>query len=199
MVDIATVSVVSSALVALGTIAVNFIGGERQRSHEAGLDFEKRVWERKSESLFAVIQECRALLDADEPLVDETRTWWALGLSRHLDALRNVRSTVEAFASARCRVELTELVDAMSAQGVKEYLGHRVDRYNKLMLEVPFSDTYSTQDIQKEVAQRNRYREWIKETEDEALVDFAPDLVDIHERAARLLEAARESVRRPND
>jgi hypothetical protein len=40
MVDIATVSVVSSGLVALGTIAVNFIGGERQRRHEADLDFE---------------------------------------------------------------------------------------------------------------------------------------------------------------
>lgn len=129
--DIATVSVVASALVALGTLAVNFIGGERQRSHEADLDFEKRVWEEKSQALFAVIKECRVMIDSDDSLTDDTRQSWALYLSRRLDTFTDAQATVEALASTRCRTELTGLVEAMRSSGVKDYLGNRVDRFEK--------------------------------------------------------------------
>jgi hypothetical protein len=201
MVDIAAISVVSSGVVALGTIAANFVGGERQRKHETGLDFEKRVWERKSEALFTVIEECRTLLDVDEPLTDDSRTWWALNLSRRLDALRDARSTVEALASSQCRNELGGLVQALRAQGVKDYVGHRVDRYEREWLEAmaPDSGTFVAGLTTESIQRGSRIRQRMEKAEEQAVADFAPDLPDLRARAERLLEAARESVRRPSD
>lgn len=188
MVDVATVSVVSSAVVAVGTIAVNFIGGERQRRHEADLDFEARVWERKSEALFEVIGAARNLLDSDAP-VGENPLSYALYLSKMLDALNSTRSTVETLASNRCREELAALIEALHSQGVKEYVGHRSDRYLHKGLEAGVDDVESWR----------RYSKYRKEAEDEAVADFHLNLADLQTHAARLLEAARESVRRPKD
>jgi hypothetical protein len=209
MVDIATVSVVSSGLVALGTIVTNSIGGERQRSHETDLDFEKRVWERKSEALFGVIHECRTMLDTldREELNDDdhNRLWWALHLSRRLDALHDVRSTVEALASSECRSALTSLVEAMTEQGVEQYVGRRVDSYRTQMSEDDPPETSGDALVARldprmqKIRRHQRYREWINEAEQEALADFNPNLPDLQSRAHRLLEAARESVRRPKD
>jgi hypothetical protein len=199
MVDIATVSVVSSSLVALGTIAANFIGGERQRSHETDLDFERRVWEEKSKALFAVIRDCRAVIDSDDPLTDDSRKSWALYLSKRLDAFTDVQATIEAFASTECRTALTDLIDALRSAGVKDYLGNRVKRYEDLMAKVPLSPPSDTQSTLAEVKQRQKYRQWIEETEQAAVTDFNPDLPDLQARAQRLLEAARGSVRRPKD
>ena len=205
--DIAAVSVVSSGVVALGTIVANFIGGERQRSHETDLDFEKRVWDRKSDALFQVIEECRTMLDSfgGVEMKDENRVWWALHLSRRRDALRDVRSTVEALASSECRGDLTAVIEAMDAQGVKEYLGRRVDRHREQMFadappEASAEQLLGRLDPQARFFERmQRYGEQIKETEARAVADFQPDLVELRERTERLLESARASVRRPKD
>ncbi|MBM7506551.1 hypothetical protein JOE61_000365 [Nocardioides salarius] len=199
--DIATVSVVASALVALGTLAANFIGGERQRSHEADLDFEERVWEEKSRALFAVIKECRVMIDSDDSLTDDTRQSWALYLSRRLDTLTDAQATVEAFASTRCRTELTGLVEAMRSSGVKDYLGNRVDRFEKEWFDVLKYDpnTMPTSDLLDDIKRRRRFQEWADDAKKEAVADFDPDLPDLQGRAQRLLDAARESVRRPKD
>lgn len=192
MVDIATVSVVASAAVALGTVAANFIGGERQRRHETDLDFERRVWERKSEALFSLMKECRSLADADLPITDKNRQRYALDLSKALDRLHDVRAAVEAFASTRCRTDLTALIDAMLAGGIKYRSANAADRYSKLALQsitgdAPNSDAWI------------RWRDLEKALIAEAVEDFDPDMLDIRAKAQRLLDSARESVRRPKD
>lgn len=189
MVDIATVSVVSSGLVALGTLGANFIGGERQRRHDADLNFEMRVWERKSEALFTVIERCRLVTDSDIPLTDGNRKFHALYLSKMLDALNGTRSTVEAFASSRCREELAGLIEALRTAGVKRYVGNRVDRFHQQRLDADPED----------LSTRKRCQDLVRAAEEKAVADFDPDLRDLRARAERLLEAARESVRRPKD
>jgi hypothetical protein len=87
VVDIATVSVVSSALLAGLTIGANLLAGERQRRHEADLDFEARVWDRKSEALFEVMNQYRLLIGAGN-VTELNRTTYALDLSKLLDAWR---------------------------------------------------------------------------------------------------------------
>lgn len=134
MVDIATVSVVSSAAVALGTLAVNFIGSERQRKHESDLDFEKRVWAQKSEALFSLMEECRFLADSDLPITDTNREGYALDLSKSLDRLHAVRPAVDAFASTRTRTELNGLMATMLAGGAKHHYGNDAARYFDLWM-----------------------------------------------------------------
>lgn len=189
MVDIATVSVVSSAALAGLTIAVNVYSGERQRRHEADLDLEKRVWERKSAALFEVIDQCRRVVDGVD-LTDDNRLSYALDLSKSLDALLGQFSAVEAFASTRCRQELSGLVGALRESGVKQGVGREVAHYIEVGMEVSPID---------HPKRWGRFRDWRKEAEERALADFEPDLSELRERAGRLLEAARESVRRPKD
>lgn len=187
--DIAIVSVISSAVVALGTIGANFISGERQRSHEADLDFERRVWERKSEALFAVIERARSLADSADPVTDDNRLTYALNLSRLLEALLDNRAAVEAFASSDCRTALTALIDAMEAQGVKSDVGAREARYTSQAMKAGIANVDSY----------NFYRDLAKEVDQEALAEFEPDLAALNARAERLLEAARLSVRCPKE
>ncbi len=187
--DIATVSVVSTAAVAGLTIATNVYTGERQRRHETDLDFEKRVWERKSEVLLKVIQECQRLRASDDPVTEDNRVTYALNLSRMLDTLHDTRPTVEAFASSRCRESLTDLIDAFEKSGVKYDVGRRAEHWLDKALKTGLADMES----------RRRYRDWRQKAEEEAVADFGPDLTDLRARAERLLEAARESVRRAKD
>lgn len=187
--DIATVSVVSSATLAGLTIAANVYSGERQRRHETDLDFEKRVWERKSEVLLKVIEECRTLIASVEPVTDDNRLNYALHLSKMLDRLDDTRSTVEAFASSRCREALTDLIDAFEASGVKYDMGRRAEHWLNKSLEAGLEDIES----------RRRYQDWRADAEKQAAEGFNPDLPGLRRRAEHLLEAARESVRRPKD
>jgi len=187
--DIATVSVISSSVVALGTVGANFMSGERQRRHEADLDFERRAWERKSDALFVVIERARSLADSSEPVTDDNRLTYALDLSMLLDALLTNRATVEAFASSDCRATLTALINTMQSQGVKPGVGEREARYRNLAMEAGI-DNPERWDI---------YRKWWKEAEREATTHFNPDLSALHPLAERLLEAARLSVRRPKE
>lgn len=189
MVDVATVSVVSSAAVALGTLAVNFIGNERQRKHEADLDFERRAWDRKSEALFSLMEECRFLIDSDIPITDSNRQAYALDLSRSLDRLHGVRAAVDAFASTRCRIELTGIMDVMQSGGVKHHSGEEARRYLNYSVETDIDD----------IEMRRRWRELEDAGKARAVENFDPNMNDIRARAARLLDATRESVRRPKE
>lgn len=189
MVDIATVSVISSAAVAGLTIAANVFTGERQRRHEADLDFEARVWERKSEALFEVIRQCHRLADSDRPVTDDNRVGYALEMSKMLDMLHDQVSTVEAFASSRCRTELRGLIEALRAGGVTHRDGADVAHWRNQSLDTP-SDDYES---------KRTYWAWAEQSEKRAVANFDPDIDDLRARAVRLLEAARESVRRPKD
>ncbi|GAA4757395.1 hypothetical protein GCM10023350_48760 [Nocardioides endophyticus] len=189
MVDIATVSVVSSAGLAALTIAANVFTGERQRKHESDLDFERRVWDKKSEALFVVIETCEELIEAPDP-EGESDQWLAFGLSRLLDALTANRAAVDAFASSTCRNELTSLIKAMNGGGVKEGLGRRWDRLWDRLREV---------DIRTDYERWKSVWEQREKAESEVLDGFAPDMQVLRGQAERLLEAARESVRRPKD
>jgi hypothetical protein len=190
MVDVAAISVVSSGLVALGTIAVNFVGGERQRKHESGLDFERRVWDKKSESLFSLIQESRVLTNYEDPIPEKYQEWHALNLSRVLDALYESQAPVEAFASEDCRRELAGLIEAMRKGGVKGDVGRRSNLWFNKMREVNPTEDYATW---------SRYMKYRNEAGEEAVANFDPDIKDFQVRAGRLLEAARQSVRRARD
>lgn len=188
MVDIATVSVVSSAAVALGTLAVNFIGSERQRKHESDLDFEKRVWDQKSEALFSVMNISRILATDGDAITDANRRTYAINLSKRLDDLHTARGVVDAFASTRCAVALTLLIDAMRDGGVKHNVGYRVDRLREQSMELdPDDERWAS------------YRDWRKQAEAKALENFDPNLADIRAKAERVFDAARESVRRSKD
>lgn len=189
MVDIATVSVVSSAAVALGTLAVNFIGGERQRKHEADLDFERRVWERKSEALFTVMQQCRRLADSDDPVTEDNRETYALNLSKLLDQLAEVRPTIEAFASTRCSNELSGLIEALTTSGVTLHVGARNSRLMRELVKLDINDNSGW----------SRNKEQRDEAKAQAVAGFDPELSDLQAGARGLIDAARESVRRPKD
>lgn len=190
MVDIAAISVVSSAVVALGTIATTFIGGERQRKHESDLDFEKRAWAKKSEALFAVIQVCEELIEAPDPQEGNSDSWLAFGLSRVLDDLTDNRAAVGAFASTTCREDLNVLIRAMKNGGVKRGLGRRWDR---------LWDDLRQVDIATDYERWEGLWERRKKAEEEVVDGFAPDMPALRTSAGNLLEAARQSVRRAKD
>lgn len=96
---------------------------------------------------------------------------------------------------------MTGLIEAMRSGGVKDYLGNRADRFEKESYNIIEYDpaTTPTSDLLKDMDRRKRYREWADEAKKQAAADFAPDLDDMQARAQRLLDAARESVRRPKD
>lgn len=56
-----------------------------------------------------------------------------------------------------------------------------------------------TSDLLDDIKRRRRFQEWADEAKKEAVADFDPDQPDLQARAQRLLDAARESVRRPKD
>jgi hypothetical protein len=190
MVDIAAISVVSSSVVALGTIATTFIGGERQRKHESDLDFENRVWDKKAEALFAVIQACEELIEAPDPEEGEADSWLALGLSRVLDDLAYKRAAVDAFASTTCRQNLNILIKTMKDGGVKGGLGRRWDRLWDRLREV---------DVKTDFERWSGLWEQRQKVEQEVVDGFAPDMPALRASAGNLLEAARQSVRRAKD
>lgn len=189
MVDVAAVSVITSGAVAIGSILVTVYNAGRQRQHEADMDFEKRVWDQKSEALFSVMTTSRMLATDGDAITDANRMTYALNLSKRLDDLHAARGVVDAFASTRCAVALTLLIDAMRDGGVKHNLGYRVSRLGEQSMKLDPTDF----DLS------GRYREWRNEAEQSALQDFDPDLADIRKRAGDLFDAARESVRRPKD
>lgn len=189
MVDVAALSVISSGVVALGTIATTLFSGERQRKHETDLDFERRVWEKKSEALFAVIEVCEELIEARDP-TEETDWWMALGLSKLLDDLTDSRAAVGAFASSTCRKQLTSLIKAMRDGGIRPGTGHRWDQSWERLREV---DMETEWDRWKVIWDQRR------KAQEEAVKDFRPDMKAIRAQAEQLLDAARDSVRRPKD
>ena len=185
MVDVAGVSVVSSAAVALGSIVVTVYNAERQRSHEADLDFEKRVWDRKSAAIFTLMEECRELSDFPNT-ADDNRTGQAVRLSRMLDTLLDARPIVDAFASTRCSRELTALIEGLVAAGVAGGYGNDARYWWGKARAAPAHESLT-------------FRQFAKESEEDAASGFEPDLDALRAQAKRLYGAARESVRRAKD
>lgn len=195
MPDIATVSVIASATLAALTIGANVFTGERQRRHEADLDFEGRVWDQKSTALFAVIRECHRITERGY-VTDANRLGYALRLSEVLDALHALLPAVEAFASSQCRKELNGLINELQRQGVKMGAAGRAAHWRKQYLDAfPETGVHPVKDMQRQV----RYHQWAQEAEQEAVKEFKPDLPELRGRAQELMDAARESVRRPKD
>lgn len=115
---IALVSVVSSMLVALATIAFNFASGERQRKHERRLALEERTWEAFSTAIYRVIGSSRALLDslADVREVENNAPALATLAERHAqfyDMVGEVLPMMEAHATVDTRDRLISLREAV--------------------------------------------------------------------------------------
>lgn len=191
MVDIATVSVISSAAVAGITVASNLLAGERQRSHETKLDFEKRVWQLKSETLFIAIKESRSLLAYEDTIPLDERAGSAVHLSEILDRLTDVSPSIDAYASSESREALERVIEALHDAGIREGVGKRVRRYSKLAREAPTGiENFPT--LQK-------YMQWREDATKEASERFTGAMATVKRRADELIACARRSVREPRD
>src|SRR4051812_19508930 len=60
---VALASVISSGLIAGGSLWFNYRNGRQQRTHEASLAYEARVWGIKNDALFEVISATRRLCE----------------------------------------------------------------------------------------------------------------------------------------
>ncbi|KQY55667.1 hypothetical protein ASD11_14220 [Aeromicrobium sp. Root495] len=191
MVDIATVSVISSAAVAGITVASNLLASERQRSHETRLDFEKRVWQLKSETLFVAIKESRSLLAYEDTVVAEERATSAVHLSELLDRLTDVSPSIDAYASSESREALDRVIEALQDAGIMEGIGQRVRHYSKLVREAP-SGIENFPTLQRRI-------QWQEDATNAASEGFTGAMVTVKQYADELLACARRSIREPRD
>lgn len=186
--DAATVSVTASAAVALGTLAVTFIGGERERRQEAALDFERRVWEKKSEALLTVIELCRSFAEAP-PITADNKLHYALTYSEMMNDLHHIQPVVDAFSSTECRTALSAFLSELKREGVAPGAGRRSRHFRDRAMEIP------AEDFELKSYCMNQW----KAADQAAVENFDLDLDAAQDRARAVLEAARESVRRSHD
>ncbi len=187
--DIATISVIASAAVALGSLGVTAWNAERQRKHERGLDFEQRVWEEKSKALFAIIEQCREFLDLEvrmDRLDEHGHKIISAEFGQRLDRLTDQMPTVEAFASQECREALHDLVAGMRAGGVKRGYGSLFRQLGE--------QARSTDDANERGRIEQRRWDLLDLTSD----GFDLDMQQAKQLSQRLLDAARQSARTPS-
>ena len=182
---VALTSVVSSALLAAGSLVVTYRNGVKQRDHEAAMAFEGRVWEKKSEALFELISTCRRWLDALDG-----EQGWALAAAQTHNGLNGLVAAVEAFASADCRREFDSL---------RRLLG---DARPPLGLE---GDVFLARNAKERAIDRQDFERAVKlrDFERQILADadaaFTIDADEARAVTARVIEEARASVRRSSE
>lgn len=198
--------------VALATLVLNYRSGEKQRQHEADLDFRGRVWERKSEALFEVIKDCEQIVDTPWSPEDSVREEAAVSLSQVLDRLDAQRPTIHALASEDCRNGLHDLMARLVSAGVKHGEGNEAAKWRARAKELdasteirpdrPGGFTAVPPDEAARLQTKFRFEKWEKQHRAEAFKDLTlpPSvLADIMDSATALREAARESIGRPRD
>lgn len=103
--DVAVVSVISSGLVAVGSLVLQWRNGAEQRRHDATQAFEARAWDLKREghlSLLDVLNRIRDSADDGYVVATKGRSW--------LEEFYEAQPVVVAYGTDECRHDLDALM-----------------------------------------------------------------------------------------
>lgn len=204
---VALTSVIASGLVALAGLALTYRSGREQRRHDERLAYDERAWQRKSEGLFDLITTCRSLVDAIgrqgsieaiETLDDERGAYEAtvrehIGVSEIgvrvgdvVHRLQDLVPIVEVYGSTRCREAFEDLRRTLRDSGYDPRASDRLSAVRRGKVAAIDAKDY------RSAATARRLEREILEA---ARTQLTIDLVQTREKAERLIDAARESVR----
>lgn len=183
---VALASVVSSGLVALVGLWLTYRSGRDQRRHEKALAYEQRAWEKKSESLFAVINAARTLLDTMSAVTPSLRDMIAFRVFSVADVLDEEVALVEAYASTDTIKAFHSLRDLLHSANSDLLLESRITKKRKAK-----EEAIDDQDFQTAARLRDEERQLMRSAVDRLGID----LDEVAKRAEALLAAARASVR----
>lgn len=204
---VALTSVIASGLVALAGLALTYRSGREQRRHDERLAYDERAWQRKSEGLFDLIATCRSLVDAIgrqgsieaiETLDDERGDFEAtvrehIGVSEIgvrvgdvVHRLQDLVPIVEVYGSTRCREAFEDLRRTLRDSGYDPRASDRLSAVRRGKVAAIDAKDY------RSAATARRLEREILEA---ARTQLTIDLVQTREKAERLIDAARESVR----
>lgn len=204
---VALTSVIASGLVALAGLALTYRSGREQRRHDERLAYDERAWQRKSEGLFDLITTCRSLVDAIgrqgsieaiETLDDERGDYEAtvrehIGVSEIgvrvgdvVHRLQDLVPIVEVYGSTRCREAFEDLRRTLRDSGYDPRASDRLSAVRRGKVAAIDAKDY------RSAATARRLEREILEA---ARTQLTIDLVQTREKAERLIDAARESVR----
>lgn len=204
---VALTSVIASGLVALAGLALTYRSGREQRRHDERLAYDERAWQRKSEGLFDLIATCRSLVDAIgrqgsieaiETLDDERGDFEAtvrehIGVSEIgvrvgdvVHRLQDLVPIVEVYGSTRCREAFEDLRRTLRDSGYDPRASDRLSAVRRGKVAAVDAKDY------RSAATARRLEREILEA---ARTQLTIDLVQTREKAERLIDAARESVR----
>lgn len=204
---VALTSVIASGLVALAGLALTYRSGREQRRHDERLAYDERAWQRKSEGLFDVIATSRSLVDtigrqgsieAIETLDDERGDYEAtvrehIGVSEIgvrvgdvVHRLQELVPVVEVYGSTRCREAFEDLRRTLRDSGYDPRASDRLSAVRRGKVAA-----VDAKDYRSAATARRLEREIL----DAARTQLTIDLAQTREKAERLIDAARESVR----
>jgi hypothetical protein len=204
---VALTSVIASGLVALAGLGLTYRSGREQRRHDERLAYDERAWQRKSEGLFDLITTCRSLVDAIgrqgsieaiETLDDERGDYEAtvrehVGVSEIgvrvgdvVHRLQDLVPIVEVYGSTRCREAFEDLRRTLRDSGYDPRASDRLSAVRRGKVAAVDAKDY------RSAATARRLEREILEA---ARTQLTIDLVQTREKAERLIDAARESVR----
>jgi len=204
---VALTSVIASGLVAIAGLALTYRSGREQRRHDERLAYDERAWQRKSEGLFDLITTCRSLVDAIgrqgsieaiETLDDERGDYEAtvrehLGVSEIgvrvgdvVHRLQDLVPIVEVYGSTRCREAFEDLRRTLRDSGYDPRASDRLSAVRRGKVAAIDAKDY------RSAATARRLEREILEA---ARTQLTIDLDQTREKAERLIDAARESVR----
>jgi hypothetical protein len=203
---VALTSVIASAAVAIGALAVSYQSGREQRRHEARRDFEGRAWRRKSEGLFDLIATCRSLIDAiDRPgsieaieTLDHERGEYQATVREHIgvseigvrvgdvvNRLGELVPVVDVYGSPACREAFDDLRGLLRDSGYDPRAADRLAAIRRgKMAAVDAKDYHSAATA----------RRLEREVLEAARTSLTIELPEARAKAERLIEAARESL-----
>ena len=204
---VALTSVIASGLVALAGLALTYRSGREQRRHDERLAYDERAWRRKSEGLFDVITTCRSLVDAIGrqgsieaiETLDDERGDYEAAVREHIGVseigvrvgdvahrLQDLVPIVEVYGSTRCREAFEDLRRTLRDSGYDPRASDRLSAVRRGKVAAIDAKDY------RSAATARRLEREILEA---ARTQLTIDLVQTREKAERLIDAARESVR----
>ncbi|MGB3482463.1 MAG: hypothetical protein WBB07_09655 [Mycobacterium sp.] len=113
---VALASVISSGVVAVATLVANGLMRRGDRKHTSSLEFEKRVWEKKSTALLDLISHSQAILHAIDRDADPEprRQQFAVLQTFHQLSFRLEAPELIAYASPASKTAVSKLQQVMS-------------------------------------------------------------------------------------
>ncbi|MGZ6877829.1 MAG: hypothetical protein ACXVFR_15830 [Nocardioidaceae bacterium] len=140
-------SVTASTAVAIGGLALAFLGAERQRRHQERLAQQERAWQATSDGLLNLVATCRAMVDAiDRPgsidameALDRERGEYLASVDEHVGVsvigirvgdvvhrMQQLVPAVEVYGSPACREAFHELRKLLRDSGYDPRAGERL-------------------------------------------------------------------------